>query len=75
MQEAILDVSLMLEAMQILKQDQMLEVMQEAILDVNQILEHANKSKVFIFEYLFLCAIIYKEVEYEKKKKIKKKEI
>ena len=24
---------------------------------------------------IFLCAIIYKEVEYEKKKKIKKKEI
>ena len=32
----------MLEAMQILEQDQMLEVMQEAILDVNLILEVAN---------------------------------
>ena len=35
----------MLEAMQILEQDQTLEVMQEAILDVNQILEVASMQK------------------------------
>lgn len=45
MLEIILDVNLMLEAMQILEQDQTLEVMQEAILDVNQILEVASMQK------------------------------
>ena len=51
----------MLEAMQILEQDQMLEVMQEAILDVNQILEVASMQKKIlhrlnIFFYGFIRA-------------------
>lgn len=44
----------MLEAMQILEQDQTLEVMQEAILDVNQILEVASMQ-----EKIFHCLNIF----------------
>ena len=45
----MLEANLMLEAIQILEQDQMLEVMQEAILDVNLILEVANMhKKIFV---------------------------
>lgn len=46
----MLEANLMLEAIQILEQDQMLEVMQEAILDVNLILEVANMHK-----NIFIC--------------------